>query len=184
VLGVLDEFALVEDQIRAADIAVLNKTDLVDATIVAAARALVTRLNPLARVFETKHGDVNLSELFAVEPSPDSHRSEAGGRHATHAAVDLGAVKIALAPIVEREPFLQALLGIPHGVFRVKGVVRFAHDATPSLVQHVAGRTELTPFRDASFDERFLVVIGRGLDVTTLQRTFESCSSRKTEHLA
>jgi len=66
-LGEDDERTLVDllvDQIEFADTIVLNKTDLVDHEQLSLVRTVIHALNPAARLIETSHGDVPLSEVL------------------------------------------------------------------------------------------------------------------------
>jgi len=66
-LGDDDERTLVDllvDQIEFADTILLNKTDLVDQDQLALVRKVIHALNPAARVIETAHADVPLTEVL------------------------------------------------------------------------------------------------------------------------
>ncbi|TCR20119.1 GTP-binding protein [Streptomyces sp. BK205] len=57
---------LLVDQIEFADVLVLNKLDLVDATEAARLRAALLRLNPAARIVETEHARVDLRQVLGT----------------------------------------------------------------------------------------------------------------------
>jgi G3E family GTPase len=57
---------LLMDQIEFADVIVLNKLDLVDATSVDRLRAALTRLNPAARIVAATRGRVELGEVLGT----------------------------------------------------------------------------------------------------------------------
>jgi G3E family GTPase len=66
-LGEEDERTLVDllvDQIEFADTILLNKTDLVEQDQLALVRQVIHALNPAARVIETAHADVPLTEVL------------------------------------------------------------------------------------------------------------------------
>jgi G3E family GTPase len=68
-LGANDERTvsdLLIDQIEFCDVLVLNKTDLVPLERLATLRAILRRLNPRARVVETRHGQVALREVLGT----------------------------------------------------------------------------------------------------------------------
>ncbi len=56
--------SLLTEQIEFANVVVINKTDLVDSAHLAQVRALIKALNPKARVVESVHGKVPLSNIF------------------------------------------------------------------------------------------------------------------------
>lgn len=53
-----------EDQIAFADVVLLNKTDLVDASELARVEAVIRQINPAARIFKTSRADVDLKEIL------------------------------------------------------------------------------------------------------------------------
>ncbi len=56
--------SLLTEQIECANVVVINKTDLVDATRLGHVRTLVAALNPRARVVQTARGQVALEHIF------------------------------------------------------------------------------------------------------------------------
>lgn len=57
---------LMVDQIEFADVIVLNKTDMVDESILAEIEALVRTMNREARILHAKYGKVDVGELVLV----------------------------------------------------------------------------------------------------------------------
>lgn len=66
VLEAAQPSAMLRSQLEAADLVVVNKTDLVSAADRATVEALVRRVNPTARLLSTSFGDVPLPQLLDV----------------------------------------------------------------------------------------------------------------------
>ena len=60
---------LLVEQVECADFIVLNKVDMLEGKVVEGLEAIVSSLNPLARVFTCEHGKVDMDELLG----PDVH---------------------------------------------------------------------------------------------------------------
>ena len=58
---------LLVEQVECADFVVLNKCDLLDETTVQSLEAIVTSLNPLAKVFRCEHGQVPIEDILSPE---------------------------------------------------------------------------------------------------------------------
>lgn len=164
------------DQVRAADVLVLNKADLAGDDRMEAASRRVRQINPRAPVFRTSHGDLNPALVFDADDSP---RADAGGKgspggcapreggaahaaHATHAEAGIWSRSLRLPGPLDRGRFLQAVESLPASVFRAKGLLDFADTGETMLFQYVCGRHELSLFPPGSARERFLTFIGKG----------------------
>jgi G3E family GTPase len=161
------------DQIRAADIVVLNKRDVVDESRLEAVRRRVREINPRALLFCTVQGDMNPALIFDAEDSaivkPQREKSasqytlrEISPMHPAHADVGLWSKSLKLLRALDRERFLQAVSLLPPSVFRAKGLIDFADRDETMLFQYVCGRFDLSEFRNRGVRERFLTFIGTG----------------------
>jgi G3E family GTPase len=74
--------SIAADQIRAADVIVLNKRDLVDDARLEAVRRRVQEINPRAPQFCTTQGDLNPGLIFDADDSAglDLKRKKSGAR--------------------------------------------------------------------------------------------------------
>jgi G3E family GTPase len=154
------------DQIRAADVIVLNKCDLVDERTLNAVQVRVQAINPGAPLFGTVNGDLNPAFVFDVDerPSPGSVRTAQipSQIHATHSHSGLWSKTLTLPRPLDRNAFLAAVAALPPSIFRVKGLIDFTDSEQTLLFQYVAGRYELSVFPHPGVSERFLTVIGQG----------------------
>ncbi len=116
-----------ERQLRAADLVVVNKIDLVDAAARAALRAWLDAVAAPAEVIETTHADVAQALLVGAapgqRPAPWTARSLHDAYRASHGeAFERWAIRPG-GPLPARA--LRALLkAMPAGVLRLKGIVR------------------------------------------------------------
>ena len=128
---------------RAADLLVLNKTDL------AAAAPVATALRPLAPRAAVVEGAALPLAVALGQHATGLPRG--GGHAASFASVTLRPA----APLAVRG-LRAALDALPEGVLRAKGVLPL--DGAPALVQRVGRRLAITPFSGAA--EPALVLIG------------------------
>jgi G3E family GTPase len=163
------------DQIRAADVVVLNKRDLVDDARLGTVRRRVQEINPRAPMFDTIQGDLNPALIFDADDSagiePTSKKSTAGSWlqplspvHPTHAETGLWSKSLRLPRALDREKFMQAVESLPRSIFRAKGLIDFAGGDETMLFQYVCGRFELSVFPKHGVRDRFLTFIGRGCE--------------------
>lgn len=161
------------DQIRAADVMVLNKCDLVDRSRLEAVRRQVQQINPRAPVFGTTRGDLNPALIFDADDSAGlgsdgtkaaagSVPPEASAGHVTHSEAGLWSRSLRLARPLDRGKFTQVVASLPQSIFRAKGLIDFTDSAETMLFQYVCGRFELSVFPKRGVRERFLTFIGKG----------------------
>jgi G3E family GTPase len=174
--------AVQEEQVRYADLLVLNKTDLLDDTARRRVEIALRQINPGARLVVTRRGEIEPEMLSGEGESVHTHpaQSDACGcghdhhhhdhphDHAregiAHAASSLF---VPLSAPVERDAFQRFLGSLPTSVFRAKGFIRLAE--SPDQVhtfQQVRDQAELLllPLEDASDLATGLVIIGPHLD--------------------
>jgi G3E family GTPase len=171
--------AVQEEQVRYADVILLNKTDRIDDTARQRVEISLRRINPSARIVTTRHGEVApglLSETGASaaasrahDHSHDDHDDEHAHDHhhdedLPHAASTLF---LPLAAPVERSAFQRFLGSLPTSVFRAKGFIRLA-DSPGQLhtFQQVRDQSELLllPLENGAELTTGLVFIGPHLD--------------------
>lgn len=171
-----------EDQIMAADLVILNKTDLVDAGQMAGVRALVSASSsrPI-KMIEGQNGNIpahvllglsaGTEDLIASRKSHHEMEHEAGG---VHDHDDFDSFVASAAAVSDTVGFLAGLKSIiaAHDILRLKGFVDVPGKPMRLVVQAVGQRI------DSYFDRAWaanepratrLVVIGlHGLDQATI----------------
>jgi G3E family GTPase len=145
----------VERQLKAADVVLLNKCDLVDAAARAELRAWLAELAPEAALVETEYAAVPLALLLGsgLEMAP------LGGHH-HEPDHPFASVELTWPGGLDETGFRAALAELPAGVLRAKGIVRFATEPErPRLVQLVGRRLEIGEAANAAAGSR-LVLLG------------------------
>ncbi len=158
----LAEEPLAVDQVRAADILVVNKCDLVDPAGLETLESLLEEINPSAPRFTAVHGDLNPAWILDVEPAGRRAGARPPAPGVTHAASGLWCRTLRLAGPCERKALLEALAGLPARVFRAKGLVSFVDAPGVFALQYVCGRYEIAELPRTDLPERFLTIIGKG----------------------
>ncbi|PMS21616.1 cobalamin biosynthesis protein CobW [Trinickia dabaoshanensis] len=174
---------LFEDQLSAADLVVLNKTDLLDEPAQAAVSRLIREeIPPHVKIVPACNGKLDLSVLLGlnaasettIDTRPDHHGS---ADDADHHHDEFDSVVVSGAP-ASRETAIAALkhLVANHAIYRAKGFAALPGAAMRLVIQGVGERF------DSYFDRRWrddetrsskFVLIGEDLDVTRLQREFD-----------
>ena len=174
---------LFEDQLSAADLVILSKTDRADADTCARVETRVRAALPApVKILRSTAGGVDLSLLLGLRQAAQSpRRPRHDGRHGHHAHHGDGehhhphfdALVIEL-PVVDRERLLAALHALveAHTIFRVKGFVALADKPMRLLVHGVGRRFEHyfdRRWRPAETPRTQLVFIGCGLRRAALE---------------
>ncbi len=166
------------EQIRCADLLVMNKLDLVTPDDVDRIRARLAEINGDARVLPSINGDVPAELLLDI----DAHKFATVAAHHHHDHVDHGAVlSVSFAADIELDydrfdRFLQAL---PDGVFRAKGTVAVYGISRRVIFHRVGGRNVLD--QGASWGEQSrscrAVFLGQDFDRERLLAQFQDCAT-------
>ncbi|HVO83294.1 MAG TPA: GTP-binding protein [Syntrophobacteria bacterium] len=174
----LEDYAIAADQITAADVLILNKSDLVGEERLPDLRHRLQQLNSHAPIVVSCRGDVNPATIFDVglglgpdrrrslPPGPDDNRPP---RH-THGDDHLRSRTIRLTQVLARQAFLKAVGSLPSSILRVKGIIELSDPREIVLFQYVAGRYDISAFADNRVRDRFLTFVGK----TDEPNTFEA----------
>ncbi len=169
----LADYRIALDQIRAADVLILNKCDLIDGSRLRFLRQRLHELKPNAPILEATQGDVNPALILDAEESaaeagerqpPVPTGSTAGPTRRTHRQDGLWSRSLRFTRKLDRGKFLRAAESLPRSIFRAKGIVEIAEPPETMLFQYVAGRYELSAFPQTPTPDRFLTLIGKSDD--------------------
>lgn len=161
----LGAYPIASDQIRGADILMLNKKDRVHPDEVNIITERLRNLNPHALLFSTMDGDLPPGLVLAMDGSPlrPIQDKSLPPHHCSHAQAGLWAKSIRMDGPIDRDSFLYKVSQFPTSIFRAKGILEFSDSPRPVLFQYVAGHFDVSVFSGSSKD-RFLTVIGKGED--------------------
>jgi G3E family GTPase len=172
--------AVQEEQVRYADLIVLNKTDRIDEAARQRVEISLRQINPTARIVTTKLGEVapellsdgqgEISWYTSVVGHEHEHDDEHEHEHDDHDEAMPHAAATLFLPLsapVERAAFQRFLGSLPASVFRAKGFIRLA-DSPGQLhtFQQVREQSELIllPLENGADLAAGLVFIGPNLD--------------------
>ena len=170
-----------EDQLRCADLVVLNKTDLLDAETLAEVRSgIVGSVDAGVKVVETVHSAIDARVLLgigaAVEDHIEARPSHHDAENGEHDHDDFDSFVVSLDPVAAPEA-LEARLGAAvrqHDILRVKGFVDVSGKDMRHVVQCVGSRVDRyydRPWGPGEARQGRLVVIGqKGLDEAAIRR--------------
>jgi len=185
-------------QLAQADLVLLNKADLADEAMLAAAESAVRQVNPTAELHRSVRGELPLELLFnrhafdasrlqlpsiglgqpSAAGAKPSYRAVGAGRH----SVGVGSVSLSFARPFDRTRFLPWLqrLVIERGadLLRGKGIVAFDGEARRFVFQavHMSVDSGLDrAWKVGEAIESRLVFIGRDLDEDTLREELTHC---------
>jgi len=153
-------------QIEGADILLLNKIDLVDATEIEPLEKKLRDINRSAAIVRTERCQIDPELLFGIGREKKVARPE--HKHQP----EFESFTFASDKTFSRDWFERFAGNLPAAVIRAKGFVRFVDG--PQLFNFVAGRWELEPFEA---DRTELVFIGRKIAVEreTIFRALNEC---------
>ena len=169
-----------EDQLMAADLIVLNKTDLIDAFTSEALKAQVAAIVPRAvKVVMAREGRVDASILLGLAaaaeddlPARPSHHDALDGQHEHD---DFESFVVALPEIDDTDALLARLKMVAdtHDVLRIKGFAAVAGKPLRLAVQGVGHRFRSSfdrPWSEREKRQGHIVVIGEtGLDRAAIE---------------
>lgn len=163
-----------EDQLSAADLVVLNKTDLLAADEVAElARRIAAALPRAVKVAPAREGKVDISALLGLQAAAEGDLEARPSHHDAadeHEHDDFESFVVALPEIAEPEDFAARLKPLveAHDILRVKGFLAVAGKPMRLALQGVGARFRQQfdrPWAAGEPRRGHLVVIGRtGLD--------------------
>jgi cobalamin biosynthesis protein CobW len=169
-----------EDQLMAADLIVLNKTDLIDAFTSEALKAQVAAIVPRAvKVVMAREGRVDVSILLGLAAAAEddlharpSHHDALDGQHEHD---DFESFVVALPEIDDTDALLARLKMVAdtHDVLRIKGFAAVAGKPLRLAVQGVGHRFRSSfdrPWSEREKRQGHIVVIGEtGLDRAAIE---------------
>ncbi|MEM8533391.1 MAG: GTP-binding protein [Chloroflexota bacterium] len=171
-----DYAELIEDQIMAADIVVINKIDLVTENLRTGLREWIDLLVPNARVLEAMHARVPLELLLGVGPSV-SHKPHSDHDHTY--TFDTWSYESGRSFALE--PLQRTLDTLPPTIFRAKGVLFVAESQRRIVLQLVGRRATLSrgePWGDEQPHTQLVMIGSPGAcDDESLSRLFDACLS-------
>ena len=163
----LSEHPLSADQIRAADVLMLNKKDLVSPARLDIVTGRIRQINPHAPLFLTVNGELNPALILDADDRPPRTALDQPllSRHCSHLHEGLWSKSIRILLPIDRDGFLKAVVQLSPSIFRAKGILEFSDSPQPILFQYVAGRYDISVLPCSPIEDRYLTLIGKGGDL-------------------
>jgi cobalamin biosynthesis protein CobW len=167
------------DQLRAADLVLLNKADLVpERALAAAAEALAARLRPGVAVVRAAHAAVHPALVLGLSAAAEDDLAARPSCHdleATHDHDDFESFVIARPAVADPARFAETLAAAmtEHGILRAKGFLDVPALPFRHVVQAVGPRVERyfdRPWKDGERASRLVVIGLKGLDRAAIER--------------
>ena len=180
----LKEAKVAQEQVALADFILLNKTDLVSEERLAQIEDSIAAINPYARVFRTRHSEVNLKELLDVEVFNLDHKLSVDPeflnelRNGEHPDINSFSFKFDRPFQVEEfDAELQSVCQTGN-VYRAKGIIWVSGNPRRAVFHGVNNR--FTIYWDRLWEKeetRFsqLVFIGKNLDEQAFAARLQRC---------
>lgn len=183
---------VIAHSLRCADDIILNKRDLFLSTLwKASSRAIVAR-NPDARLWEASQARVDLDELLRPRERPRSNQpapnvtfdADPPSTHSTARAAYHPLVVTARLPgPVDRRKFMEWMTGLPAGLERAKGFLRFSDDPSLQEFQFAPpGVNRVEPLHLLDEPPHAIVLIGRGYDQEACRSALLACIHAGADH--
>lgn len=160
------DYEIARDQIKAADIIILNKTDCAGSEQVEEIKKTISSINRRAVIAQSEFGRINPSLLYDTDVnfSGNNHAMKFTlHEHGNHSLDGISDVTLSLPVQINRNQFLEKVSRIPFDIFRMKGLIRFMDSEETFLFQYVSGRYEISEY-GANEIMPFVVLIGRDAD--------------------
>ncbi|WP_123040603.1 CobW family GTP-binding protein [Cohnella candidum] len=181
-IGTGKTYRLMQDQIRAASLVVLNKTDLVAP---AERDELAERLadwNAGAAIVQTVGAELDPERIYGIHEGLPAQTADQEHRHEHHHEHHHGhhhvrAMTRYLKGPVDSHAF-EAFVGrLPEGVYRAKGIVSFRDTANRYLFQYAYRQSDFLPIRPQKTVHDVLVFIGEDFSESDLDAELDKLTA-------
>ncbi len=168
-----------DNQIRFADILILNKVDQVETGTLNEIQTLLREMNPGSIIITARHCAVEPSILFDTyygDEKRHPHSTQGHGDHDSPHHENSGFQSFSFkdqAPL-DRKKLVDFLESLPPTLFRLKGWVRFPEAS--AFLDFTGGRYRIEPVDNQHATA--LAFVGRGCNKTEILRALNECSAK------
>lgn len=179
---------LYEDQLGAADLVIISKTDLISTEQLTSIEGDINaQTDDSVKVISIKKGKINPEVILGLEAASENHiealhshhdHHHDHGKHHHHAHDDFDSVVVSMG-IVDSDKLLQQLADVieAQNIYRAKGFVALAHKPMRQVVQAVGSRIDHyfdRPWRADEIPRTEIVIIGKQLDTEQIKMALKS----------
>ena len=173
----IQAYSVFKDQIRSADVILLNKIDLLDKKELEEIEKELHIQNRCANIIKTTQCSINplvvtnSAQLSNNTSHISSEFNEETTHFRTHKDDNLSSIKKTLIKKLNRKIFEEFLQNIPKNILRIKGIVEFENSSSQFVVQYVNNFYEITPLEEEKKREKFLIYIGENIQESLKHNT-------------
>jgi G3E family GTPase len=163
---------LMGEQIRRADVLVCNKSDRISPQSMARLADILKDANPHAAFFSASYGRIPFGELDRLFEHASTRQPAAAAccptqeRHITHRDEGYASFSISVTRPMDTESLVNIIRLARDKAPRIKGIIDSVEEQAPMVVQYASGMLSLEAPLSPPGPERFLVLIGKGLDAS------------------
>ena len=162
----ISTYSVFKDQLRAADVILLNKIDLLSKEERDEVEQELHIQNRCASIIRTIQCSINplvvtnKAQLNNSTNHISSEFNEETTTFRTHLEDNLSSIKKSVDKKLNRQIFENFLKNIPKNILRIKGIVEFENSNSQFVVQYVNGFYEISEIEEDKKREKFLIYIG------------------------
>jgi G3E family GTPase len=164
---------LIREQVKHADLLLLNKTDLVSESVVSSILFELQSINPYAKTILTSFAQIPENSWREVKQVEKASHTKA---HATE-NLHIKSFVFQFSSSINLDQFEDWLRKLPDNVYRIKGYLSFTHTTGIYLFQYSYG----TPLylKEPIKVEKNLVIIGENLNIPDLTSQLQQLQEKK-----
>nr|WP_257098978.1 CobW family GTP-binding protein [Pseudovibrio flavus] len=166
----MNKYGIWQDQVRLADVVLLNKCDVVSQEELANIEREIARLSPHSLIHRVVNGDISPAALYGVNATvsrtaPEGSQCGCNSQGhsfscATHSHYNITSAMWQAPALLEEDAFKLAVSKLPDSLLRMKGILNFVGTDHQALCQYVPQALSLTRYRGEYEAEPFLIFIG------------------------
>ncbi|WP_052487360.1 CobW family GTP-binding protein [Gordoniibacillus kamchatkensis] len=185
---------LMEEQLRCADLIVLNKIDLIEEKDISEVHIRLRDLNPKARIEETIRCKVDMTSLIQMTSNPAKQSSgrehviamkkvlhvqpSGGQQHHSHDHVMV--YTHYFEHPIDHKKFEKLFTQLPAEVYRAKGILQFAKSKDRFLFQYAYREMEIVKLDSQQEVQNVAVFIGEHFDKEQVEKAIQELSDHST----
>jgi len=168
----LDEIA--QAQVKAADVLLLNKKDLLNEIRMQHLVQLIREFNPNAPLISITNCEFDPMIIYGVnllkyqQPNSCDENSDMGITDQYDICDHLSVFTHNVTQSISKSGFFDLIQEQQKNIFRIEGIMEFADDNCPVRMQYVGGRYIFHKYPDPFLKDRFLIFVGKNMTDLTL----------------
>ena len=163
----LEDNEIAQAQVKAADVLLLNKKDLLNEIRMQHLVQLIREFNPNAPLISIHNCQFDPMLIYGVKlleyDESDAENWELEGDDQYDICDHLSVFTQNVSKNISLNNFIKLVEEQQKKIFRIEGILEFADDCCPVRMQYVAGRYIFHKYPDPFLKDRFLVFVGKNM---------------------